>query len=340
MLEMKATAVDTATKAKPYVCATCTRPFARLEHLKRHERSHTKEKPFCCEQASAIAGCGRRFARRDLLLRHQQKIHLFPNVSKRRRLSTVSATSVRTRSISSLQSVTESPALASPDHFTMGMPNLADLANFSNGTINPSSIYSSSPPSSANATLSHFMHQHLPMVDTNLDTNAVFTFSTEKLFPTDVEMPLNDSLPIEMSWPMPALLIGAGSPSSTDSSDRSPTSSYGSLGPLSSLEMAGSDSDFFSPEFFLGTSSSMAYQWNECGLSPSFQIPPQLLMKSQLEMMHEAKTGSPSQDNFQFSGAEQQQSQYYMYRPTEIGHYDNHGLSSWGPDLVVMDSYV
>ncbi|KAF2851612.1 DNA binding regulatory protein-like protein AmdX [Plenodomus tracheiphilus IPT5] len=56
-------------KPRPHVCTTCTRSFARLEHLKRHERSHTKEKPFECPQ------CTRCFARRDLLLRHQQKLH-------------------------------------------------------------------------------------------------------------------------------------------------------------------------------------------------------------------------------------------------------------------------
>ncbi|ORY14434.1 DNA binding regulatory protein-like protein AmdX [Clohesyomyces aquaticus] len=56
-------------KPRPHVCGTCTRSFARLEHLKRHERSHTKEKPFECPQ------CTRCFARRDLLLRHQQKLH-------------------------------------------------------------------------------------------------------------------------------------------------------------------------------------------------------------------------------------------------------------------------
>lgn len=54
---------------KPHVCGTCSRPFARLEHLKRHERTHTKEKPFECPQ------CRRRFARGDLLQRHQQKLH-------------------------------------------------------------------------------------------------------------------------------------------------------------------------------------------------------------------------------------------------------------------------
>ena len=56
-------------KPRPHVCGECGRGFARLEHLKRHERSHTKEKPFECQE------CARCFARRDLLLRHQQKLH-------------------------------------------------------------------------------------------------------------------------------------------------------------------------------------------------------------------------------------------------------------------------
>ncbi|KIW64281.1 hypothetical protein, variant 2 [Phialophora macrospora] len=66
-------------KPRPHVCTTCMRSFARLEHLKRHERSHTKEKPFEC------AECTRRFARRDLLLRHQQKLHSSTTPSARPR---------------------------------------------------------------------------------------------------------------------------------------------------------------------------------------------------------------------------------------------------------------
>lgn len=50
-----------------------------MEHLKRHERSHTKEKPFECPQ------CTRCFARRDLLLRHQQKLHQTGTTSSRPR---------------------------------------------------------------------------------------------------------------------------------------------------------------------------------------------------------------------------------------------------------------
>ncbi|KAL5332584.1 fungal-specific transcription factor domain-containing protein [Aspergillus crustosus] len=66
-------------KPRPHGCTTCGRSFARLEHLKRHERSHTKEKPFECPD------CARCFARRDLLLRHQQKLHMTTTPSARPR---------------------------------------------------------------------------------------------------------------------------------------------------------------------------------------------------------------------------------------------------------------
>lgn len=74
----KSTMIKT-DKPRPHVCTTCTRSFARLEHLKRHERSHTKEKPFQCPV------CERCFSRRDLLLRHKQKLHAsFPESPKAR----------------------------------------------------------------------------------------------------------------------------------------------------------------------------------------------------------------------------------------------------------------
>ncbi|KAK2471318.1 hypothetical protein H9L39_17549 [Fusarium oxysporum f. sp. albedinis] len=56
-------------RTRPHVCGTCQRYLARLEHLQRHERCHTKEKPFECPE------CSRCFARRDLLLRHRKKLH-------------------------------------------------------------------------------------------------------------------------------------------------------------------------------------------------------------------------------------------------------------------------
>lgn len=74
-------------KPRPHVCAICTRSFARLEHLKRHERSHTKEKPFECPE------CSRCFARRDLLLRHQQKLHMTTTPTSRQKARRESASS-------------------------------------------------------------------------------------------------------------------------------------------------------------------------------------------------------------------------------------------------------
>ncbi|ORX78852.1 hypothetical protein K493DRAFT_321142 [Basidiobolus meristosporus CBS 931.73] len=44
----------------------CTMRFKRLEHLKRHYRVHTLEKPFVCSHE----GCGKAFSRSDNLNQH------------------------------------------------------------------------------------------------------------------------------------------------------------------------------------------------------------------------------------------------------------------------------
>ncbi|GLA09624.1 hypothetical protein AnigIFM60653_011955 [Aspergillus niger] len=45
-------------------CPWCPRSFTKEEHLARHVRTHTKEKPFICTE------CNKSFSRHDSLLRH------------------------------------------------------------------------------------------------------------------------------------------------------------------------------------------------------------------------------------------------------------------------------
>ena len=49
----------------------CGKKFKRLEHLRRHERTHTQDRPYGCE----FDGCGRWFSRSDNLTQHR-KTHL------------------------------------------------------------------------------------------------------------------------------------------------------------------------------------------------------------------------------------------------------------------------
>ncbi|GAB1313779.1 Zinc finger protein ADR1 [Madurella fahalii] len=62
-------------KPKRFQCARCQRRFARLEHLQRHERTHTQERPFLCKQ------CESSFTRSDLLIRHERLSHSRPGAA-------------------------------------------------------------------------------------------------------------------------------------------------------------------------------------------------------------------------------------------------------------------
>ncbi|KAH8812576.1 hypothetical protein F5884DRAFT_785840 [Xylogone sp. PMI_703] len=73
MLSTDIAMITTSSGAlKKYECRRCERRFSRREHLQRHERSHTKEKPFGCTI------CSQAFTRRDLLARHNRLNHTTP----------------------------------------------------------------------------------------------------------------------------------------------------------------------------------------------------------------------------------------------------------------------
>ncbi|KAF3926800.1 hypothetical protein ABW20_dc0100544 [Dactylellina cionopaga] len=57
--------------SKPHQCIAkgCNARFKRQEHLKRHERTHTGEKPFFCDVSPE---CGRYFSRSDNLRQHMK----------------------------------------------------------------------------------------------------------------------------------------------------------------------------------------------------------------------------------------------------------------------------
>ncbi|KAF2634323.1 hypothetical protein P280DRAFT_278666 [Massarina eburnea CBS 473.64] len=56
-------------KEKRFECSHCSRKFARLEHLQRHDRIHSGIKPFSCSE------CNYSFTRSDLLVRHERLTH-------------------------------------------------------------------------------------------------------------------------------------------------------------------------------------------------------------------------------------------------------------------------
>lgn len=63
--------LDLLDPKKKHACPLCLARFQRPEHVKRHMKSHSSEKPFECDQPN----CNKRFNRKDNLKAHLKKIH-------------------------------------------------------------------------------------------------------------------------------------------------------------------------------------------------------------------------------------------------------------------------
>ncbi|KAK0709813.1 hypothetical protein B0T26DRAFT_653567 [Lasiosphaeria miniovina] len=121
-------------KPKTLPCKYCSKRFRRVEHVQRHERTHTKEKPFSC----IWDRCGKTFGRRDLLVRHEKLVHLNEGSSNKE--------GARPRKPSSAGA----PAGSSESHVDtemLGMPQRPTHTIFKPEPMQPSAV-SSLPPDS------------------------------------------------------------------------------------------------------------------------------------------------------------------------------------------------
>ncbi|QID83545.1 DNA-binding transcription factor adr1 [Saccharomyces pastorianus] len=175
-------------KLRSFVCEVCTRAFARQEHLKRHYRSHTNEKPYPCGL------CNRCFTRRDLLIRHAQKIHsgnLGETISQNKKSS---RTIIKTRKNSA-----SSVKFQTPNYGTSDNLNTLNCAANTRRKANPSALAKrkylkklTRRASFSAQSASSYAVSNQSEVDQHHPKDRV-QFSTPELVPLDLKNPDLDS---------------------------------------------------------------------------------------------------------------------------------------------------
>ncbi|KEF51298.1 uncharacterized protein A1O9_12648 [Exophiala aquamarina CBS 119918] len=124
-------------KPKRFQCQHCQRFFARLEHLQRHERTHTREKPFACSQ------CDSKFTRSDLLVRHERLSH-DPERSVRNGRAESHTGSSNHQDGRQRRDTGTSNTLEVPDARSLSSPRFAQVTNYLPSTANQAPAHATS----------------------------------------------------------------------------------------------------------------------------------------------------------------------------------------------------
>jgi hypothetical protein len=86
----------------------CNLGYTKSEHLARHMRKHTGDRPFSCH-------CGRRFSRMENLRQHAQRVHRNEEISKDSPTTTLSGLQRQLRTTVPYRSMTEAPQVGRVD---------------------------------------------------------------------------------------------------------------------------------------------------------------------------------------------------------------------------------